>query len=297
MLPNNYYGEPPFFGVTLFQNGKEYSGLGYPVSLYLFEYYDYETEEIGLGIEIYGWPGDSIINVIVPWPGGGFNFGEWHYIEWKLLISNSIPANSCVVKIDGVEVANVPEGTDTASILGLDPDLGFSRLQLDGANLYDDIYVCDTTGTENNDFLGDSRVDVIRPTGDGTYSQGTPTTGTSHYSLVNQVQYNPTAGIVLDTTEDKESYTMSQLLPSGIVSNNVHGIELATVAYNLDASGSKRMGKLVVQGVSELELNDNNDGVLIEPSFNFQITPTDADAAQWTVNSVNNAQFGIVLKP
>jgi hypothetical protein len=229
-----------------------------------------------------------------PWPNG-FIFTDWHYVEFKLVISDSIPADSCVVKIDGFEVLNLPEGTDTTG-LG-DPNWGFSRIRLGSNVFYDDIYVCDTVGTENNDFLGDSRVDVIRPAGDGTYSQGTPTTGTSHYSLVNQVQYNPTVGIVLDTTEDKESYTMSQLLPSGIVSNDVHGIELATVAYNLDGSGSKRMGKLVVQGSSELELNDSNDGISTSASFNFQITPVDADAAQWTVNSVNNAQFGIVLKP
>lgn len=227
-------------------------------------------------------------------PSGVLNFNEWHYVESKILISDSIPANSCVVKIDGIEVFNLPEGTDTTILAS--PTHGFSKIQLSGL-LYDDIYVCDTSGTENNDFLGDCRVDVIRPASDGTYHEGTPTTGTSHYSLVNQVQYNPAVGIVLDTTGYKESYTMTQLLPSGIVSNNVHGIELATVGYNLDGSGTKRMGKLAVQGVTELELNDSNDGILTSPSFNFQITATDADAAQWTVSSVNNAQFGIVLKP
>ena len=57
------------------------------------------------------------------------------------------------------------------------------------------------------------------------------------------------------------------------------------------------MGKLVVQGASELELSNSQDGILSSPSFTFDISVADTAATQWTVSSVNDAQFEIIQKP
>jgi hypothetical protein len=49
-----------------------------------------------------------------------------------------------------------------------------ARIQVWGRgsdNAIDDLYVCDSTGSTNNTFLGDVRVDTVRPIGAGNYSE------------------------------------------------------------------------------------------------------------------------------
>jgi hypothetical protein len=41
---------------------------------------------------------------------------------------------------------------------------------------FDDIYICDTTGTSNNDFLGNTIIEGIIPNTEGSFSQFQPTT-------------------------------------------------------------------------------------------------------------------------
>jgi len=102
--------------------------------------------------------------------------GSYYYVEWKVTIADSIGANSCKVRVNGVDWITVATGQDTkntanasANQLTLGPINAIS-----GTWLIDDFYLCDSSGTTNNDFLGDIRVDTLYPNADGTYSQWTP---------------------------------------------------------------------------------------------------------------------------
>ena len=96
------------------------------------------------------------------------SIGTTYYIEWKVTIANSIAANSCKVRVDGVDVITVATGQDlqdTANTTATQVRLGnVSSSGSMGASTYiDDFYVCDQTGSVNNDFLGDVRVDTLFP--------------------------------------------------------------------------------------------------------------------------------------
>ena len=43
----------------------------------------------------------------------GLTSNTWYYVEVKVTIADSIPANSCIIKLNGAEVANVAAGQDT----------------------------------------------------------------------------------------------------------------------------------------------------------------------------------------
>lgn len=89
--------------------------------------------------------------------------GSYTYVELKVFCHNSL--GTVEVKFDGVtEFTFGPgdtQGTTEAFIASL-------QIQGDSGTgvRMDDLYVADTSGTKNNDFLGDVRVDTLVPTVD-----------------------------------------------------------------------------------------------------------------------------------
>jgi hypothetical protein len=100
---------------------------------------------------------------------------SWVYIEFKATIHAS--AGSYEVRVNGVNVLSATNvntmGSSTANIntITLGPVHSAIGFVFSNTWSYDDFYLCDTTGTKNNDFLGDMRVDTIRPNGAGTNTQ------------------------------------------------------------------------------------------------------------------------------
>ena len=218
---------------------------------------------------------------------------EWNYVELKLQISPSIAANSCVVRLNGVEVINIPEGSDTAN-------LGSTRITdveiWSNSTVYDDFYICDSTGSTNNDFLGDCKVKLIRPAADGTYTDGTPSTGTSHYSVVNGASYTPGTGVQLSASGEKESFYMTQLTTSSIFNDTIHGVQLSSTIVRYDGKGVPSAAGLVIDGENEAELDTKIIPYVTTSTSTIQILSTDLNSAPWTAESINSAQFGIVIK-
>lgn len=218
---------------------------------------------------------------------------EWNYVELKLQISPSISANSCVVRLNGVEVINLPEGSDTANI----GSTRINHIQLWAFDcIFDDLYICDSTGLTNNDFLGDCKVKAIRPAADGTYTDGVPSTGTSHYSVVNGTTYTPGTGIQLATVGDKESFRMTQLTTSSIYNGTIHGIQLSSTTVRYDGKGVPEVANLIIDGATETELPSSIIPYATASTSTTQIISTDLNSAPWTAESINSAEFGIVIK-
>ena len=90
----------------------------------------------------------------------------WAYIEVKFNWVNSIGADTFIVKINGEVVINIPAATDCQNAASS----GTDQIYLQGVRtgtLFDDVYICDLTGSVNNDFLGDIVVRHLHPDGNG----------------------------------------------------------------------------------------------------------------------------------
>ena len=97
-----------------------------------------------------------------------FALNQWHYFEVKVVCHDT--AGYYQVRIDGVTVLS---GTNVDTRAGA--DTRFVRFRMDEYYQYmDDIYICDTDGTANNDFLGQILVEAIFPNADGDNSDWTP---------------------------------------------------------------------------------------------------------------------------
>ena len=172
----------------------------------------------------------------------------WHYVEMKVTIADSIAANSCIVKLNGVEIINVPAGQDLkAHTTSVANQIVFrGTISLNTAD-YDDIYVCDGTGTVNNDFRGDSKSIVGLPTANGSSNQFTPSTG-SNYQNIDDVETDS------DTTYN-ESATVGHIdlfpvPPLSSVLSVIHGVQVAFHAHKTDAASANVRAVLRIGGTN-----------------------------------------------
>ena len=99
----------------------------------------------------------------------------YQYIELRLVISNTV--GEVDIHVDGAswlaltnqDTQNSANATANTLRLGVIQSTAVGNLDLD------DFYICDGTGSApHNTFLGDSRVDTLLPSADGTSQQWTP---------------------------------------------------------------------------------------------------------------------------
>lgn len=204
----------------------------------------------------------------------------WRFVELKYIISTGV----CEVRVDGTVVLSgtVPTATSIASIVFPNQPNGFS------INI-DDIYVLDTTGTTNNTYTGDVRVQTLLPSADGTNTGMTPDSGTVHYSRVNEVSPDTTSYVYASSAGIKDSYKYQQLAAN---TSSVYGVAV-TSYVSKDAPASAAIATLVRLGVTDY-VNSNTQTLSaswIAVTDTYGVRPS--DSAPWTPSDVNSAEFGV----
>lgn len=208
----------------------------------------------------------------------------YHYIEIKAVIDNA--AGSVEVHIDEVQVIDV-SGVDTQ--LSGTPQV--TQIQLgggiDGGGNYDhdDLYVCDDSGSNCNDFLGDSRLCFLPPTADGVHADWTPSAGVDHYAMVDEVDPDDDATTNDSATPtDRDSFDMDNL-PIGVV-GAVHAV-CAVICSRKDDAGVRTLQPSVRVGGTDYD----GASVNIPSSYSYhtlyawEVNPD--TAAPWLVAEVN----------
>jgi hypothetical protein len=108
---------------------------------------------------------------------------RWEYIEFKFVLGGGT-SGSLEIRVNGITILN-DTGVDTQTSSGT--DIGTivviggqgSTTDVNENRLLDDWYVCDTTGTDNNDFLGPLKVETLLPSAAGDSSDFTPLASTN----------------------------------------------------------------------------------------------------------------------
>lgn len=108
----------------------------------------------------------------------------WSYVEWRVTIHPS--AGAFEVRVDGeVWLSATGQNTRATAISLVDSlVLGASYYPGGGGTVVDtdDLYICDTTGSANTDFLGDVRVQTLRPSASGASGDFALPAGQTVYS-------------------------------------------------------------------------------------------------------------------
>lgn len=222
--------------------------------------------------------------------------GIYYYFEVKVTIGSSgvfqvKVDNTTRLDLSGVNTQNT--GAATHNQVGIGWGLG--NLGSSGVILadYDDFYCIDTTGADNNDYLGDIHAEALFPNGAGNYSQWTlvdaALTNTLNYQSADETPPNDdsdyngggSAGL-------KDTYTFGNL--------TVTAASIKVVVINMNArkddSGSRSIASLTrIASVDYLGSTINTDGTYKFLQQAYATSP--ATGVAWTVSEINGLEEGV----
>jgi hypothetical protein len=189
-----------------------------------------------------------------------YALNTWYYLELLTVIHDT--AGSYELRIDGVpEISASSVDTRNVGTTGQ-----WDRILLQGAatsNYFDDLYVCDTSGAApRNTFLGSVKVETLLPQPDATAlgsNQGlTPSTGTDHGALVDEVGPNTTDFNSAATVGLKDTYQY----PSLALTGTILGIQTNLYVNKADAVARQVCAVVRAGGV-------DYDGASVAPTTTF----------------------------
>jgi hypothetical protein len=215
------------------------------------------------------------------------------YLEMKVVVHNS--AGTVDVRADGVLIPGLSAltGLDTqqsASTQWTMATFGHGGTSSTSMTVsFDDIYVCDGSGSDNNDFLGDIRVDVQFPNANGNSSMSTPSTGTDRYATVDEAAPNSDTDYnTLAAANDKDTLGVQSLVATG---QAILGIQILAYSKKTNA-GTATMASVTRHSTTDYD----GATVAVGTTYNYvvrQVYDTNpGTSAQWTEADFNAAEFG-----
>ncbi len=222
------------------------------------------------------------------------NISQWYYVEWYVVISDSISSNQCYAKLDGADAINMTAGTDTRNTATTADRFAISGQGSNNIEI-DDLVVSMMDTTTSPTFLGDLRVQTLFPNADGNYSQfvGSDGNSTNNYQLVddtttvNDADYSGSS-----TVSNKDSYNIENLTftPGSIKAAKI------TSCMRRDDAGAKTGRVFFRTGGSDYESGDitpASSGFVFE-GYIAELNPGTASA--WTASDINALEIGIKVQ-
>lgn len=215
----------------------------------------------------------------------------WQYVEFKIKIDDS--TGFLIMKVNGKVVWETSTNLNTQDVSDYWNRVWFRGAGWSPNSLWDDLYVCDSSGDLNNDFLGDVKVKTLEPVADGYLTDFSTSSGTNHTVLVDEL---PQTGIPGDTnyvqsmTSSFEMFQFDTLPDANAIQVNP-GWRI-TEAQPIQVRGVAR-----VKNHDLLKQSDFNDiaGLGFLRNDEYVNTPvvfeTDSNGKKWETD----AEFGVAL--
>lgn len=225
-------------------------------------------------------------NVVTP--------GVFAYVEVLVTLSDTVGV--VTVKVDGIQVGTFSGDTKNGGTNASLEAIVFNASSGPTGTVFyiDDFYLLNGAGAVNNTFRGDCSVLTRYPDGNGNYSQGTNSGGTSvnNYTYVDEPAPNTTDYVAFPATGNKDTYTVADI-PGG----TVYGVQQAMYASKSDA-GARTMRN--IQRIAGVDYSGTDQSLGVTPSYAakldmLQVSP--ATGVLWTSTEVNGAEFGTEARP
>lgn len=216
-----------------------------------------------------------------------FSTLNWHYFEFKATIDPTSGTyelrrnESADISDTGVNTANTGSANwDTIDILNDGLDAGV-RL--------DDIYVLDGTGSANNDFLGDSVIEGRLPTGDGSTTDWTPSSGANHWDLLDDT--TDSTNVSASNSGDIDYLTFDAL---SFITGTIHGV-MSMMTVGLDVLGTRTVRLKALSNASTTNGASQTVETTGYVTF-YEVFEQDPDTSSaWSISGLNAAEFGFEL--
>lgn len=217
--------------------------------------------------------------------------GVWNHIAWRL--TNSTSAGIIEVRVNDVGWLSMA-GQNTRQTGGGDfksYGLGspFTFRYYDEAH-FDDFYILNASGTVNNTWIGDARVDVLRPTGPGALAQLTPTPAGANWQNVDEAATDLADYVQSTAVGQRDTYAYADL--PAMATPSILGVQATSIARKTDA-GAANIKHVVRIGTTNFP--DATGQPLLQLA-NAHLTLWERNpngSVAWTESAVNNAEFGV----
>lgn len=216
---------------------------------------------------------------------------RWNFIEVKYKPLNTsglveIRINETVVYTFNGDTNEAGESVDRIRIQGVETPIGTDDIYI---NKWDDMYVLNTTGATNNDYLGVIKVEGILPDGVGSDSDFTPSAG-ANWQNVNEV---PQDG----DTSYNESGTVGHLDLFAVGDVSIVAGDVFAVKVNTELRATEAQAMSVAPKVKSgtTEGTGTSTGVASTTEYvgiqsMFETNPDTVSA--WTVSDIQSMNIG-----
>lgn len=229
------------------------------------------------------WRGGTRLGQSLP---GVVPINAWFYFEAKAVINNTTGAAE--VRINGSTVIALTNVDTQSTANAYTTAIQWLGALSQPSVTIDDLYLLDTSGTVNNDFLGDCRVDAYLPTVDGALSDWTPNPVGVHYTTVDEATPNATDYISSATVGNKDTFGVPDMINTPL---SIFGVQLAAFAWKTDA-GFREIKNLV--RVSAVDYPSSALSVTETSTYKLKVWEQNpATSAAWSVAAVNAAEWGV----
>lgn len=163
---------------------------------------------------------------------------------------------------------------------------------------YDDLWVCDTAGSVNNDYLGDVRIQAISPSAAGAHTDWTANGAASNFQCVDEAAPNSDTDYVsASTAANIDTYAYSDLTPT---TGTVLAVQTNLYARKDDA-GTRQIAPVIRSGPTPSDSVGATVSVGDTYQYYQEIFPTNPanSNSAWSISDansgVNGSEFGVKL--
>lgn len=210
--------------------------------------------------------------------------GRWYYIESKITFHPT--SGTAVVRVDGEEWLSVTGNTALSGETYASRLLWLYTNNATRGHTVNDLYVCDGTGSVNNDFLGDVRVEALLPSGAGATTQWTPNTGSNYAAVDDNPPDDDTTYVWSETADQIDTYAMGNLETTA---GTIHGVQ-----YLLNVRGERSVA-LVARPASTNRVGTTQATPASYAYLREIAELNPEDSAAWEIADVNGMEFGVKL--
>lgn len=237
----------------------------------------------GIGTAVLG---TSAAGVIVP---SGTNF---QYVEVKIVIGNTGTIDVMVDEAVALTVgsADTMAGETTAEYIVLVGDNANSdSVTLD----IDDLYVCDGTGGDNNDFLGNRQVEARLPDDEGAHAQWAVSGAANNWQAVDETPADDDTTYVASNTDGHKD--AHEVRNTQLSSGTPNGVVFHLLARR-DDDAAKGIKNLVRVGSTDYVHASQH--LVDSETYRYYTRVYENNPATgvgWTLAAINAAQYGYQL--
>lgn len=220
--------------------------------------------------------------------GARIRAGVWNYIEVKIKVNAT--TGTVDIRVNGVSVMSVTGKNTDQAASGQATKIALCGASSGNQSTFDDFYVCDKSGSNNNTFLGGQKVTTLFPTGDSGTNQWTPSSGSNHFDRVNENPHDSSTTYLSDIlTGDTEEFNYADTgsevtLIKGVLVNTVFETDSAlpfSVKNHVNSGGTS----------SDDAGTAGTNGTYDTASFLVESDPN--TTALWTKTNLDAALFGV----